>query len=315
VIGLTAAAVIQFRPDSIITVWIGLLALPMFVAWREIRKPRNLAAMIVPVLPSLAFLAWYNHVRFGSVLVSSYNGHGFHTAMGRGLEGMLFSPGKSIFIFNPIALLGLVGIVIFIFRDRPIAVLFTLLIVPRIFFFSKWDSWDGGVSWGPRFLDPSVALFAIAAVEVLVATQDRRRWDLLARLAFGALAVLSLGVSFLSVRVPYEQWYDTLSTPALRAHYDSGHLVTDPNAPQAVSNAFDFTLQGGHLMGDIDLLEKGTAETAPWSFRGDRQAEGWLLLLAGLVLIGAAAAVALQSDTWQPSNEGPETDLGQGLAP
>ena len=310
VIGLTSAAVIQFRADSILTVWIGLVALPLFVAWREIRKPRNLAAMAIPVLPSLAFLAWYNRLRFGSVFVFSYNGQGFHTPIGRGLEGMLVSPGKSFFVFNSIALLGLVGIVLFTIRDRPVGVLFLLLIIPRILFFSKWDSWDGGVSWGPRFLDPVVALFAIAAVEVLVATRGVRRWDFLARLVFGLLALLSLGVSFLSVRVPYEQWFDTLSTPALRAHYDGGHLVPDPKAPGAVSNAFDFTLQGGHLMGNIDLLENGTANMAPWSFQGDRQAEGWLLLLAGVVLTVVAAGVALRSDTWQTRQEGPENVSG-----
>ena len=120
-------------------------------------------------------------------------------------------------MFNPIALMGLVGIVIFVRRDRPIAVLFLLLIVPRILFFAKWDSWDGGVAWGPRFLDPVVALVAIAAVEVLVAARHKSGWDVLARLAFGVLALLSLGVSFLSVRVPYEQWYQTMSRPALRA--------------------------------------------------------------------------------------------------
>jgi hypothetical protein len=310
VIGVTAAAVIQFRSDSILTVWIGLLALPMFVAWKEIRQPRNIAAMIIPVLPSLAFLAWYNDLRFRGFLVFSYNGQAFHTPIGRGLEGMLFSPGKSIFVFNPIALLGLVGIVIFLFRDRPVAVLFMLLIVPRIFFFSKWDSWDGGVAWGPRFLDPVVALFAIAAVEVLVATRERKGWDLLARLAFAVLAVLSLGVSFLSVRLPYEQWFQTISSPALRARYDGGQLVQNPNAPRAVSNAFDFTLQGGHLMGDIDLLENGTAKTAPWSFQGGRQAGGWLLLLAGLVLTVAAAVVALRSDGWQTKRRWPEYGPG-----
>jgi hypothetical protein len=313
VVGLTSAAVIQFRADSILTVWIGLLALPMFVAWKEIRKPRNLAAMVIPILPSLAFLAWYNHLRFGGVLVFSYNGQGFHTPIGRGLEGMLVSPGKSIFLFNPIALLGLVGIMIFMLRDRPVAVLFLLLIVPRIFFFSKWDAWDGGVSWGPRFLDPVVALFAIAAVELLVATRDRVGWGLLARLAFGVLAVLSLGVSFLSVRVPYEQWFQTISTPALRTQYDAGRLVPDPNAPGAVSNAFDFTLQGGQLIGNIDLLEKGTAKTAPWDFRSDRQSEGWLLLLAGFVLTVAAAALALRSDKRHPEQAGGGS--GATLAP
>lgn len=57
------------------------------------------------------------------------------------------SPSKSIFVINPIALLGLIGLAIFWRRDRPVAVLFLLLIGPRIFFFAKWDSWDGGVAW------------------------------------------------------------------------------------------------------------------------------------------------------------------------
>jgi hypothetical protein len=310
VIGLTSAVVIQFRSDSILTVWIALLALPLFVSWTEIRKPRNLAVLVIPLLLSLAFLAWYNHLRFGNVLVFSYNGQGFHTPIGRGLEGMLVSPGKSLFVFNPIALLGLVGIVLFILRDRPVGVLFLLLIVPRILFFAKWDAWDGGVSWGPRFLDPVVALFALAAVEVLVVTRDAKGWNVLARIAFGALAVLSLGVSFLSVRVPYEQWFQTLSSPVLRAQYDGGNLVQHPKAPNAVSNTFDFTFQGGHLMGDIDLLEKGTAKMAPWSFRDGRAAEGWLLLFAGLVLTIGAAAAAIQADRRQTE----QAALGNGLA-
>jgi hypothetical protein len=295
-IGLTSAVVIQFRSDSILTVLIGLLALPLFVSWDEIRKLRNVAAMFVPVLLSLAFLAWYNDLRFHSIFVFGYNGQGFHVPIGRGLEGMLFSAGKSIFVFNPIALLGLVGLVIFLLRDRPVGVLFLLLIVPRTIFFAKWDSWDGGVAWGPRFLDPVVALFAIAAVEVLVATRNARTWRILARIAFGVLALASLGVSYLSVRVPYEQWFDTLQTPALRAHYDGGHLVPHPNEPGAVSNAFDFTFEGSQVVGNIDLLENRAAIMAPWSFWGDRAAGGWALLLAGLLMTGAAAAVAVRSD-------------------
>lgn len=315
VIGLTSAAVIQFRSDSILTVWIGLLALPMFVSWTEIRKPRNIAAMGIPVLVSLAFLGWYNYHRFKNYFVFSYNGQGFHTALGRGLEGMLVSPGKSIFVFNPIALLGLVGLVIFMRRDRPVAVLFLLLIVPRIFFFAKWDAWDGGVAWGPRFLDPVLALFTIAAVEVLVAARHKEKWDIVARVAFGVLAVLSLGVSFLSVRVPYEQWWQTITNPTLQARYDGGHLVPDPKMPRAAQNAFDFTFEGGHLMGDLDLLENGTAKTAPWDFQGGREAKGWLLLGAGLLLTVAATVLALQSDKRQKGRGTPRNGAATALGP
>jgi hypothetical protein len=315
VIGMTSAVVIQFRADSILTVWIGLLALPLFVSWGEIRRLRNLAALLIPVLSSLAFLAWYNYLRFKNVLVFSYNGQGFHTPIGRGLEGLLVSPGKSIFVFNPIALLGLVGILVFLLRDRPVGALFLLLIVPRILFFSKWDSWDGGVAWGPRFLDPVLALFVIAAVQVLVDTRELPRWDLLARLAFGVLALVSLGVSYLSVRVPFEQWFQTLSSPALRAHYDSGHLVPDPNQPLAVSNAIDFTLEGGEVMGNIELLEKGAAKMAPWTFQGDRSAEGWTLLLIGLLGTAAGAGVALRSDRWETKQAALKSDSGAAPPP
>ena len=48
------------------------------------------------MLSSLAFLGWYNELRFGSLIVFSYNGEGFHTPIGRGLEGLLLSPGKSL---------------------------------------------------------------------------------------------------------------------------------------------------------------------------------------------------------------------------
>jgi hypothetical protein len=191
-------------------------------------------------------------------------------------------------------------------------VLFLLLIVPRILIFSKWDAWDGGVSWGPRFLDPVVALFVIAAVEVLVATRGVRRWGVPARLAFGALAIISLGVAYLSVRVPYEQWFDTLQTPSLRVHYDAGHLVPHPNAPGAVSNSFDFTFEGSHVMGNVHLLERGVATMAPWSFQGDRSTEGWALLLAGLLLTSAAATMALRSDRRLTMQA--ESENGQGTA-
>jgi hypothetical protein len=64
-------------------------------------------------------------------------------------------------------------------------------------------------------------------------------------------------------------------------------------------------------MGDIDLLENGTAKTAPWDFQSGREVRGWLLLLAGLVLSAVAAALALQSDRRQLAHGSP----GNGSAP
>jgi hypothetical protein len=48
VIGLTAAVVIQLRSDSILTAWIGLLAIPLFVPWRTLLTGRVLACLEPP---------------------------------------------------------------------------------------------------------------------------------------------------------------------------------------------------------------------------------------------------------------------------
>lgn len=75
-------------------------------------------------------------------------------------------------------------------------------------------------------------LFCIAAVEVLVVARRLRGWNGVALVAFTVQALLSVGVSFLSVRVPYEQWWGPITNPALETHYDNGHLVQNPTVFQ-----------------------------------------------------------------------------------
>ena len=60
---------------------------------------------------SVALVMWYNDVRFGRLVVSSYGGSVYHTPLVTGLEGLLVSPGRSVFLYNPLAVLGVVGLV------------------------------------------------------------------------------------------------------------------------------------------------------------------------------------------------------------
>jgi hypothetical protein len=296
VIGLAAGAVIQFRADSILTVWIGLLALPLFVPWRTILRPINLCALCIPPAVSLVALGAYNYVRWQSVLQFSYNGEGFHSPLSRGIEGFLFSPGKSLFVFNPLALLGVVGLGVLVYHNRAIGALFLLLIVPRLLFFAKWDSWQGGVDWGPRFLMPIVMVLVIAAVEVLHRTARHSIGGIAARGAFVVLSFASLGVSFVSVRVPYEQWVQVLYSPALSAPFDQGRpLVPDRARPDGVGNAYDFTLRASQIRGEVDLLQRGQAKMAPVFFGNDALI-GWVVLSVGVSALVAAGLRAIGSD-------------------
>jgi hypothetical protein len=164
-IGLSAACAVQFRSDSLFTVWVGLLAVPLFVPWSRLWTRRTILAAGVPMALSIVALVSYNELRYHKLFVSAYGpGGGFTTPLLAGLHGDLFDPGKSIFLFNPLVILGLFGLGFLFFRERPTAVLFLLLIVPRTLFFSKWSSWGGGWCWGPRFLYPTVPLLILAAV-------------------------------------------------------------------------------------------------------------------------------------------------------
>ena len=126
IIGLAAGAAVQFRADSVVTVWLGLLAIPLFVSWSEILRRRRLVALGAPMLISLVALGAYNELRWHSALQFSYNGQGFHTPLFHGLDGLLLSPGKSVFLFNPIALLGVVGLAVLLRTNLAVGTLFIL---------------------------------------------------------------------------------------------------------------------------------------------------------------------------------------------
>jgi 4-amino-4-deoxy-L-arabinose transferase-like glycosyltransferase len=302
VVGIAVGAAIQFRADSVVTVGIVLLALPLFVPRKQLFRPSSLLSLGAPIGLSLGFLFWYNALRFGSPFVLAYHNEGYTTPLLHGLHGLLLSPGKSFFLYNPIAILGLIGLVVLARTNPRVAILILLLIVPRLILFAKWDAWEGGLDYGPRFLMPVVGLFVLAAFEV-VHSARRTGWRKPAVLAVVVAALVTVPINYLSVRVPYEQWWATLMTPTAREQ------VVDPTSPLAhiahsqVFPAMDFTWEGSELHGDLLLLQKGRAQMAPAWWREREGAVGWILL--ALAVEGAVLAVVLARAKTQRSSVRP----------
>jgi hypothetical protein len=280
VIGIASAAALQVRSDAAFTVW--PLALIAIIACRSALTRRSLATLAIYPTLSTALLIWYNEVRFQRPFVSNYGGQGFHTPLLHGLYGFLLSPGKSLFLFNPIALLAIPGIVILARRNLYAASLISIAAVTRIGLYARWDSWDGGWCWGPRFLLPIVPLLVIAAFETFSAVPHR---------SFGRKAVVSLAaallaagsmVSYLSVRVPYWQWYSAMAVPEQRVAYGINERVGAAPGTQTrqPSDEYNFVAAVGPINGDILLLQRGTSEMAPYWWRSEGLAAiGWALLL------------------------------------
>jgi hypothetical protein len=301
ILGLALAVAIQFRSDSLFTVGIGFLALPLFVPSSELFSRRALARMLPPVLVSMGFLLWYNQVRFGSLFVFGYGPNDrYDTPLLHGINGLLLSPGAGLFVYNPLTIVGVIGVALILFgpraeRDRALGLLVVLLSVPRLLFFAKWHYWWGGDIWGPRFLLPVVALLSLMIVPVLRTTSN-----VVTRAAiFLAVAVLgALGgfVSYLSARVPLGEWLTVVySSPRLRAQLG----IRNAETVAQQFNALYFHWSTSPIGGFLTLLRRHMATPSGdlWAYgHGDI---GYAMVATGLLLLAVicVGAARLPRDT------------------
>jgi hypothetical protein len=213
----------------------------------------------------------------------------------------MLSSGKSIFVFNAVALLGVIGLVVLFFRNRPLVALLLLLIVPRLFFFAKFVTWDGGWAWGPRYMFPTVPLFVLAAVELLRATDRRSAVGVIVRTGTAVLVAYSLAINYVSVRVPYEQWLQTLSwgTPASLARVGL-HQTTFSQA----WTDYTYNWSTGPIWGDLTLLHHHVARMAPEWWAIGRWYVGVVFLLVGVTCLTLAVLYALDTRSTWPLSRG-----------
>lgn len=120
------------------------------------------ASLLGPVAFSLGVMALYNWRAFGHPFATGYAGETWSVPLWQGLYGLLFSPGKSLFLFNPPVLLSLPALV-FLFKEghRREAFLFASISLVYLFLHAGWWTWHGGWSWGPRFLLPSLPFLVL----------------------------------------------------------------------------------------------------------------------------------------------------------
>lgn len=215
-VGAGIATAILFRTDAVPLLGIVLLAVPLFVPARRLRATARewLPVIVVPNAAALAVTAWYNEVRFGSLLRNRVSQVGFTNPLLSGLYRQLLSPGKGFFWYDPILLLGLPGIWLLFRRNRPLAITITGLCVVRVVVYSKWPWPDGSVAWGPRFLLPLCPLLALGVGEALMRIDclDIRRRMIAWRVVAG-LVMASALVVLASLWVGYDQIWGDVNTP------------------------------------------------------------------------------------------------------
>ena len=186
----------------------GVAALPL-AAWLLVESNgrrdlvvRRMLMFGLPVATALGIWLIYNYVRFGHPLDTGLlrdPNIRFDTPLLVGLHGLIASPGRSLFLYSPLTLAGLVGLFALGRRDRSTAILFGTLVVTLLLVFAMLHQWDGGESYGPRYLVPTVAFLTIPVAAL---------WPLPPRLPRALLAglfTLSVGVQLPGVLVDFSK--------------------------------------------------------------------------------------------------------------
>ena len=213
-IGVGVALAILFRPDSIVVLGpvVPLIILSrnrreLFAAWRS-----WVFRIGVPIAIAVAWTLYYDALRYGSPFQVGYSGYydtrGFSMPVLHGIRLLLFSGGKSFFLFSPILLASIPGMVLLAKRRAPLAIVIAVMFALRVAFYGHWWTPEGGNSWGPRFLLPLCAVLAIPlgeALERVHELRDRQRQAAIA--GFVALLAASVVVEASSILVSYRDLF------------------------------------------------------------------------------------------------------------
>lgn len=190
----------------------------LWLVWTHWRSPRAAALAVlawsVPIAAWLAVVAGYNWYRFHDVFSTGYREEAtaFGTPLLEGVYGLLLSPGKGVFWYNPPLMLAAAGFFLLWRRERTVTLVLAGMALAVVLFFARYYQWYGGGVWGPRFLTPLLPLLLLPAGELV-----ERAWRS-RPLAAAVLAVALLGVfvTALGVLVPFDTYViEVNSTPGL----------------------------------------------------------------------------------------------------
>ena len=178
--------------------------------WWSITAVRSVIGFLI--FPTLSFVSYLalNYYRFGTVRDPAVNNivHGSLDIL-VGLYGNLLSPGRSVFLYSPPLILALIAFGQFYRRFRAEALLIAGISLTYLLLYSIPLDWDGGWSWGPRYLLAVVPLLMLPLGFFLT---SRTRIVIAALVGVIGAAIEILGVA-INVSYVYWDWVNMRLTP------------------------------------------------------------------------------------------------------
>jgi len=226
--GLCLGAMLLFKPAFAIY-W---PAVGLAVLWLCLRKSRpgvtrligNIALFGVGPLAALLVQGAYNYIRYAPLADALFRTgyekeEGFSTPLLEGLGGLLFSPGKSVFLYAPVLVLVPVALWLMFRQGGTVGSLATWLIVAEVVagfgFNAMWWAWTGNFAWGPRLIVPVLPLMVWAlaflggqtSIDTGSGEKQARSGRQIAVAAWVVLGVLGAAVNIAGTMVDFQVYF------------------------------------------------------------------------------------------------------------
>ncbi len=160
------------------------LAGPAFVAfvlsawWASDRRPgpllRRASLACAGAVPPVLLLGAVNWWRYGSPTDLGYQSVPLNFPFREGVYGLVLSPGKSMFLYAPVIVIGLWAAVRAPTEQRPKIAFMLLIALAHIAFFARFIAWHGDHTWGPRYLTPALPFMVLPCAAVVASVRWRR---------------------------------------------------------------------------------------------------------------------------------------------
>jgi len=155
--------------------------------WRVVLKRGVLSG--APVVAAALVTLYYDYTRFGNAFDTGYL-RDQTVSFGPiwvGVAGLLFSPGRSVFVYSPVMIAGLAALIVER-RDRSTMLLFAGEFVVMLLFYGSLSHWDAERSYGARYMLPLIPMLILPlAVWFAVDTPSTARRLLTALVALSVL--------------------------------------------------------------------------------------------------------------------------------
>ena len=252
-------------------------------------------------LLSFVVTGLYNWMRFGSPLATGYTEVAWTTPVLNGIYGLLFSPGKGVFLYAPLLLLSLVAALLFYQRFRAETWLLAGIWLGFFLFYAPYNFWTGGFNWGPRFLLPIVMISHVPLCALLESAQIQWR-----RLLFWSIFALGIFFQFPAILVDHSRYltaqlaeaphkaeaytetiYQLEKSPLVRQWPTALELVNSyryqTTWKEAVAEIENLALAGAGIQNGVELLQseflrRNTIDFwwLPLRLRGDVALGAWV---------------------------------------